>query len=264
MSDFTKLDKNDPEGDFKKKMDMLSQGNQTPESELEEELTDEIEESDVEKEQEESDELSEEEEFSETKEEEEEQPQTKKKSPVGTIIVLRKQVKALKDQLNQEKLKKIASPQQSAQQAVAKLVEQGLDENEARQQVHNEELEQRILVAEFKVDHAGLLTKYPEIKNNIAEIVKKSQSAGLSPEEYCFAKFEYGQPAQERRAREAMKGTLETQVENNSVSKATRTAETKTVVALTANERQKKRQYEEQFGAISGERFKELYEQHPW
>lgn len=112
--------------------------------------------------------------------------------------------KRLEDQLQAKQTK------DKTEDLKSQFVEQGFDEDTATTMAASElrilKLEERTAVAEFKEENASLFNKYPDAKGNAVDIMKKSKSSGLSPEQVCIALYSKQRIPSEERAATAAKG----------------------------------------------------------
>jgi hypothetical protein len=196
----------------------------------------------------------EESESDEESEKPEKKPAKAKSKEISAIIELKREKKRLADDLKkaQETLAQIER-QKSQETLAQKYIEEGDSETTAKykaaQELQLSEMNEKIAISEFKADNAKLLEKYPEAKLHIKKIMKDMEATGDSAETRCEVMFKDTRPEREVRAEKAARGQLESNANNdNTVSRANRSAEQPTTLTLTAREKALQQELEKQFG----------------
>ena len=135
----------------------------------------------------------------------------------------------------------------------ADLIKKGYDEDTAdfmaQQTVEIQELKQRTAISDFKAENANLLSKYPNARSRIPEILSKMEAAGFSAEQVCVAMFGQVSSPKDARAKASVKDSAEPAVGRKDVSNLTnRTEQRRDKATISQADVKKKQDFENKFG----------------
>lgn len=146
----------------------------------------------------------------------------------------------------------------------AQLVAKGYDadtaEFMAQQSIEIQELKHGRAVSDFKADNASLLSRYPNSKSRIPEILSKMEAAGFTAEQVCVAMFGSVSSPKDTRAKLSLEDDEDAPTAGKDVSNmAARTESRREKTALSDIDLRKKQKFEDDFGVkVDNKRYLEL------
>jgi hypothetical protein len=227
---------------------------------LDDKLSDNIDEDEIDSDEETLDEDASEEQDDDS----EEQPKKLTSKEQKAIIALRRKNKELQEEnrrLARERSE--AASNKRKEDLKAKYVADGYDadvaENMAERDERLAQQEERLATIEFREENYDVLSRYPEAKKDVLRIMRAVENTGMTVEQVCRGMYG-GDMNATQRARAAAEGRLYEDDGDNPISRATFSAERRTGVQLSASDRRKKAILEEDLlhRKVSNKRYLEL------